>query len=578
MKIKTLLISAMLSTAALTAVSAQGEFVKISYPNDDSVLLISGNVGKKENVSVRVLALGEDGNEFIEDGNLLIDLTASDVRDNPGIVDYFDVVSSNENGEYSFKYKTQGESGYYIFTVTDADGRQQNEVYEYYSPEYAAEKIELLNSYIEKNEIDNINQFIKRYTKPLAADNDYYLKIENESYASELGDIVAEGGKVADKADLKQRMRIATARVCLKHFEVSEFESMLEAFKEFGLSGDSLYTKSLKETVLDDVKTKILNDFKTIDAKNDTDIKKQIDDKILLGAVNYSAWGKIMTILNDNISVFKTDIQSEYNSLNDAKKAEVAKNIAQKVKSSSYDTVADLEKDLEKAIAAQKKSSSGSSSGSSGGSGGSGSSSGKNSGSSIPAISVGTTNKIDNTQKKSFDDLINAEWAREAVESLAEKNIVSGKSENEFAPNDSITREEFLAIVVRAFELIDENAKCNFEDVPEGAWYYSTVASAYQAGITKGISDTMFGTGENITREDMCVLVYKAAEIAGITFDEGELDFTDADEISDYAKRYVAILSSAGIVNGVGDGKFAPKDNATRASAARIIYEILKNK
>ena len=590
MKKSAFILTSLLLAVSQTVVCNASEFLNVSYPNDDSVLIINGNTGLKGNVSIRVFALGEDGDDFFEgDSNFLDNITENDIRDNPGMLDYFNIIKTDNAGNYEFKYKTTGDSGFYYFTVTAADGKQESMLYEYYSPEYAVEKIAELNVYIQNNEEDKVTEFLNRYTAPLAAENDYFTKIQNESYFSGIAPKIIEGGAVKDKTDLRQRIRIATARVCLENFmipnesqEETETEKMLEYFTEFGLLEDPLYTTTLQKTVTSEVKLMILRDFSGVNAKNDSEMKQQLDDLILLGAVNYSAWGKIQAVIEENIKLFPNSAVSDYNSLSDIKKANVAKEMAEDVAGSGYASLEELKDGFSNAVSKQNTVTVPERPG---GSGGGGSSSGGGGGGYFPTTAVKPDNdeetedsanpqKPDN--KKTFSDLDKAEWSREAVEFLAGEGIISGRSDTEFAPNENITREEFLAIAVRAFGLLDENAKCSFSDVPESAWFYSAVASAYNEGITSGVSDTMFGAGENITRQDMCVLAYKSANIAGITLEEGELSFDDTDEISEYARDCTARMSFAGIVNGVGDNKFAPRDTATRASAAKIIYELLK--
>ena len=113
----------------------------------------------------------------------------------------------------------------------------------------------------------------------------------------------------------------------------------------------------------------------------------------------------------------------------------------------------------------------------------------------------------------------------------------------------------------------------NFADVSAGDWFAPYVASAFDAGVVNGISQTEFGASLNITRQDMAVMIFKASKLAA-----GELktDFADFDEISDYAKEAVKAMNSLGIINGRGNGAFCPKENATRAEAAQMIYKALK--
>ncbi len=169
------------------------------------------------------------------------------------------------------------------------------------------------------------------------------------------------------------------------------------------------------------------------------------------------------------------------------------------------------------------------------------------------------------------------EWAREAIEYLADKKIVNGTGDNKFEPDSSVTREQFVVMIMNAFNMNDSEAVCDFDDMPSTHWAYKAVASAYTKGIILGINDKKFGTGNEITRQEMAVIVYRAAKEAGYIFDSAdELNFVDNADISDYAKESVAAMSAQGIINGYPDARFAPADTATRAQAAQVIYAIIK--
>jgi hypothetical protein len=172
--------------------------------------------------------------------------------------------------------------------------------------------------------------------------------------------------------------------------------------------------------------------------------------------------------------------------------------------------------------------------------------------------------------KPSFTDIDNVSWAWEAISGLAEKGVISGRSEENFSPDDFITREEFVKMLTLAFGLYNENAETDFADVPASAWYYRYVASA--AEVAGGIGGGLFGTGRFVTRQEAVTLLYRAlkSEAAGET-----PSYTDSGEISEYARDAVAVLSELGIVGGMGDGRFAPLENCTRAQAAKLLYACL---
>jgi len=177
-----------------------------------------------------------------------------------------------------------------------------------------------------------------------------------------------------------------------------------------------------------------------------------------------------------------------------------------------------------------------------------------------------------------FSDISNVKWAVEAIESLAARGVISGLGDGTFRPNNKVTRAEFIKMLMIALELESEEAECTFSDVEEGAWYYEPIAVAQKLGIVSGKGDGTFGVNDEILRQDMAVMIYRAARLIGIELGDS-IDaepFTDEAEISGYAKEAVVAMQKAGIINGMGDGRFAPKNNATRAEAAVIIYKLFE--
>ena len=168
------------------------------------------------------------------------------------------------------------------------------------------------------------------------------------------------------------------------------------------------------------------------------------------------------------------------------------------------------------------------------------------------------------------------EWAETAVNALYEKGIVNGVGDKLFAPVRNITREEMLTMLLNAYNVNVAGASTSaFVDVPADAWYAPYVAKGYELGITEGVSDTMFGSGRQITREEAAAMALRISKAFGKTLNADGTKFTDDADISDWAKTAVYALKGAGVINGIGDGSFAPKANCTRAQAAVIIYALI---
>lgn len=172
-----------------------------------------------------------------------------------------------------------------------------------------------------------------------------------------------------------------------------------------------------------------------------------------------------------------------------------------------------------------------------------------------------------------FNDLNESHWAYSSVMKMKSQNVISGYEDNSFRPDNTVTREEFVKMIISAMGYYDGSAECEFSDVSSGRWSYPYVASAVKRGLVNGIGENQFGATMNITREDAAVIIYR------IIKDETDVSaptFEDASEISSYAKEAVGTLYANGIVNGMSETHFAPKTLLTRAQTAVLVENVIK--
>ncbi len=224
-----------------------------------------------------------------------------------------------------------------------------------------------------------------------------------------------------------------------------------------------------------------------------------------------------------------------------------------------------------------------------GGGGGGGAASSPSHGAADPSVITGggredipaneeASDDTNDVVETSLTDANEVSWATEAITYLYANGYISGYEDNTFRPNNSVTREEFVAMLINAVKTSTADAEASFNDVTKNDWFYSVVAAAERDGIVKGDDKGNFGVGDNITRQDMCAMLERAIEKYNLNIkaNYSPQRFADFDSIADYAQNAVVMLQSAGIVNGVGDNKFAPEDTVTRAMAAKVIYEIVQ--
>lgn len=178
----------------------------------------------------------------------------------------------------------------------------------------------------------------------------------------------------------------------------------------------------------------------------------------------------------------------------------------------------------------------------------------------------------------SFKDLGKVAWAQEAIQALAAKGIIKGLDANTFAPTKTVTRAEFITMLVRALNLTGSATTSSFNDVKQGAWYTDSIAAAVKAGLVQGSGNGKFEPGRQVTREEMAIMIANALKDKLQPIDKNAAlgKFADKSSIALYAQDAIAQLTQLGIVNGVEGGKFAPKGIANRAQAAVIIYRMLE--
>lgn len=324
----------------------------------------------------------------------------------------------------------------------------------------------------------------------------------------------------------------------------------------------SALSSSSKTTVANGIISNI-ETIKTLD-----ELKAELAKSVVLQSIkDMSNWGGVKPLLLKNVDTLSGLNITKYKALKDT--SAIDKKIVGKAFSDIEELCTTINTKLENLL-----------SGSSGSDGGNYPSS--PSGGSLPAISVkpdiNETKPIlpsKDTDNMPFTDVSADHWAKEAISNLYSSGVIKGKTANLFMPEDNITREEFTKLIVEIFDLYDENAEVDFYDVDKDAWYYKYVASAYKTGVVKGMGDS-FGIGDAITRQDVAVLLCRAAGIEDkISFANR---FTDNDAISSYALESVDALVSAGIINGFEDGSFAPMKSTTRAQAAKILYALIKGR
>lgn len=178
-----------------------------------------------------------------------------------------------------------------------------------------------------------------------------------------------------------------------------------------------------------------------------------------------------------------------------------------------------------------------------------------------------------------FTDLNDYWWAMDAVNDLAARGIIKGRSETEFDPDALITRADNTVLLLRVLGKTADT-KDNFDDVYPGTYYYNEIAMAKALGIASGVGDNCFDPDAPIRREDMVTLAYRVLSreklLTTIPNTAVLNGYNDADDIYFYAREAMAACIDKGLISGDGDGNINPKKYASRIEVALFVYRISK--
>ncbi|SFF22461.1 S-layer homology domain-containing protein [Paenibacillus catalpae] len=171
---------------------------------------------------------------------------------------------------------------------------------------------------------------------------------------------------------------------------------------------------------------------------------------------------------------------------------------------------------------------------------------------------------------------IEEHWAYDALDNFVNADLLKGSHDSDgntlIKPDLSISRAEFVSILVRALGLTTEETGKTFADVEAGKWYSEPIRIASSLGIVNGLTETKFGPNELIKRGEIATIIVRAFT-STVKFEGEAKTFTDVPEY--FATPFIAQASQAGIVRGATATTFKPYANATRAEAVVMIQRAL---
>lgn len=531
---------------ALSGISA---FAKTSQTGDFEITS-SGSISAKNGEEITIDVYYPD--------KTYTDLLNADIGDYTKILLRRDQTTVGERGKYEFKFKVGNiPTGEYTVRISKTNAKTADDVVVekllYSNPNDYKTAVEALNKAASVIELKNI---IDTYSMALGID----LSNETDSDAVltiMLNSVKAEKLKSDDAKSVQNCFNLSKLVAELNSSKTENINNKITVLDLSKCGLDGYYTKSY---VNEDVQKNLTSRVSGKNFDSIPKLYKSLCEQFVLAVVEKSGSN---SAIKEVIDGFSEEIGASVSGFSERNLSELS--------GQNYNDYSALKS----AIDNIKSSNSGSPS-SSGGNRGGGSGGSIGGTKTYPTVVPDTDNKDIELNYYVFDDLDGVEWAREPICKLAEMGVLRGKEYRLFYPNDNITREEFVKMLTVAYKLNIENKTAKFTDVNADDWFMPYVAAALENGIVNGVSDDMFGTGQNITRQDLAVMAYNAALINGVEFNTEDVQkFSDDDKISDYAKTAVYALKSQDIVNGIDGKNFAPQDTATRAEAAKILYALI---
>lgn len=175
--------------------------------------------------------------------------------------------------------------------------------------------------------------------------------------------------------------------------------------------------------------------------------------------------------------------------------------------------------------------------------------------------------------ESNFSDVDSGAWYAEPVEWCREQGIMSGTSPETFSPNSTMTRAMLAVVLYRAAGSPAVDGVPAYTDAQAGSWYADALVWAEENGLMSGYGNGRFGVHDPVSREQLAAVLWHRAGSPVVSSYE---PFSDEQEISGYALPAVHWARNEGILGGVGGNRFAPRDSATRAQVAAVLFRALQ--
>lgn len=179
--------------------------------------------------------------------------------------------------------------------------------------------------------------------------------------------------------------------------------------------------------------------------------------------------------------------------------------------------------------------------------------------------------------KAKFTD-IDTHWAKDCIEYVLSRELISGTKKTTFSPDKAITRAALVSALGKMAGIdVKEYTKNSFTDVKKDSPDRPYIEWAYSKGIIQSTDSKKFGPDSSVTRQELAAVMANYIKVMGykLPASRSEIAFADAANIGKNYKAAVKAMQQAGIIMGKSDNKFDPKAKATRAEVSAMLHQLI---
>ena len=175
-----------------------------------------------------------------------------------------------------------------------------------------------------------------------------------------------------------------------------------------------------------------------------------------------------------------------------------------------------------------------------------------------------------------YPDLAPNHWCYKKIMEFVDKGYIDGYEDGTMRPDQTITRAEYVKVVNNFFGFKDGKTDKKFSDISDDAWYAKYVYAAVAQGYISGYEDNTFRPSNPITRQEATVILSRILKIDKEVYPKDHVDglaqYSDGNEVADWAYTAIHSYSVYNFINGYEDGTLKILQNVTRAETVELLH------